>query len=86
MSTKFVRAEYFNEKSGNDARFNIRLIKNLKYSEFFTDSQESLNIWKEKFQNIFIQSDFHIKFDAIKMIGKGSFARVYLVENKSNKK
>ena len=49
MSTKFVRAEYFNEKSGNQARYNIRLIKNLKYSEFFTDSEENLKIWKEKF-------------------------------------
>lgn len=29
-----------------------------------------------------MQSNFHEKYEAIKMIGKGSFARVYLVEDK----
>ncbi len=38
------------------------------------------------FAKIFIQSNFHLKYDAIKMIGKGSFARVYLVEENETKK
>ncbi len=45
MKTKFVRVEYFTEKSGNACRYHIRLIKNLKYSEFFTDSEENSEIW-----------------------------------------
>ena len=86
MKTNFVRAEYSCEKSEDSSRYYFRLIKNLKYSEFFTDNLEVSEIWKEKMRKIFIQSNFHIKYDAIKMIGKGSFARVYLVEHTKNKK
>lgn len=48
MKTRFVRVEYFTEKSGNTSRFHIRLIKNLKYSEFFTDSDSNYELWQNK--------------------------------------
>ncbi len=35
---------------------------------------------------MFLQCDFHQKFNTIKMIGKGTFARVYEVEDKDTKK
>ncbi len=85
MSTKFVRAEYSVERSEKTSRYYFRLIKNLKYSEFFTDVEVTSDEWKLNFSKIFIQSNFHLKYDAIKMIGKGSFARVYLVEDNKNK-
>jgi len=47
MYNKFVRSEYFVEKSVSSTRFYFRLIKNLKYSEFFTDSLELSEEWKE---------------------------------------
>lgn len=45
-------------------------------------TENKFETWKNELSKVFIQSDFHDKFNAIKMIGKGSFARVYLVENK----
>lgn len=86
MKTRFVRVEYSCERTDSLSRYYFRLIKNLKYSEFFTDNEETSKKWKEAFRRTFIQSNFHVKYDAIKMIGKGSFARVYLVENNITKK
>ena len=54
----------------------------LKYSDLWLKDKELYNKWRSALSKVCIQSDFHIKFNAVKMIGKGSFARVYLVENK----
>ena len=39
----------------------------------------------EKLSSICVQTNFHGKFKALKIIGRGSFATVYLVENKESK-
>ena len=57
----------------------------MKYCDFFIKEEDVFKQWKQNLSKVFIQSDFHQKFNAIKMIGKGSFARVYLVENKQTK-
>ena len=86
MSTEFVRVEYIEEKGeNNEIRYCFRFIKNLKYCDFIIQKQKKFDEWKDKFSKVFIQSNFHVRFDAIKMIGKGSFARVYLVEDKKTK-
>ena len=54
----------------------------MKYCDFVITGKDSYWKWSAAFSKVFIQSNFHEKFNAIKMIGKGSFARVYLVENK----
>lgn len=54
----------------------------MKYCDFIILGKENLKQWEKAFSQVFILSSFHEKFTAIKMIGKGSFARVYLVENK----
>ena len=83
MPTKFVRVEYIEEKDETTGpRFCIRFIKNLKYCDFIVHKRKKFEEWKTALSKVFIQSNFHIRFDAIKMIGKGSFARVYLVEDK----
>ena len=83
MDTRFVRVEYSQEEGGKHAvRFNIRFIKNMKYCDFILSDEKEFKEWKRQLSKVFIQSDFHTKFNAIKMIGKGSFARVYLVEDK----
>lgn len=87
METKWVRCEYTEEENGKQGvRFNIRFIKNMKYCDFILNDEEKFKTWKRELSKVFIQSDFHIKFNAIKMIGKGSFARVYLVEDKESLK
>ncbi len=86
MDTKWVRVQYIEEPTeGNKTQICIRFIKNMKYCDFMIKDPENLKAWQLQLPKVFIQSDFHEKFNAIKMIGKGSFARVYLVENKKTK-
>lgn len=83
MKTEWVRIEYFKENENTDnPYFVVRFIKNMKYCDFMLVDKSKLEIWKKNLSKVFIQSNFHKKFNAVKMIGKGSFARVYLVENK----
>ena len=85
METNWVRVEYIVEENENEKRFCVRFIKNMKYCDFWISEEKDFKEWRVALSKVFIQSDFHIKFNAIKMIGKGSFARVYLVENKETK-
>ena len=57
----------------------------MKYTDLLTTDENHFNIWRKFLSQVFMQCDFHTKFNTIKMIGKGSFARVYLVENKDTK-
>jgi len=85
METTWVRVEYIVEENEKEKRFCVRFIKNMKYCDFWISEEKDFKEWKVALSKVFIQSDFHIKFNAIKMIGKGSFARVYLVEDKETK-
>ena len=85
METCWVRVEYIVEENEKERRFCIRFIKNMKYCDFWISEEKDFREWKNALSKVFIQSDFHVKFNAIKMIGKGSFARVYLVEDKETK-
>jgi serine/threonine protein kinase len=85
METAWVRVEYILEESDKEKRFCVRFIRNMKYCDFWINDEKLFKEWKRALSKVFIQSDFHIKFNAIKMIGKGSFARVYLVEDKETK-
>lgn len=88
MPTKYMRTEYTSIGDPSQALydFQVRFIKNLKYCDFIISGKEKFKIWSDAFSKVFIQSNFHEKFNAIKMIGKGSFAWVYLVENKETMK
>jgi serine/threonine protein kinase len=85
METDWVRVEFIVEENEKDKRFCVRFIKNMKYCDFWIVDEAEFKEWKKALSLVFIQSDFHVKFNAIKMIGKGSFARVYLVEDKETK-
>jgi hypothetical protein len=63
-------------QSAPEFKFGIRFIKNMKYSDLWTKTEEELKIWQAALSRVCIQSDFHTKFSALKMIGRGSFARV----------
>jgi hypothetical protein len=77
ISLNWVRNEYLMEPNqSKEFSFGIKFIKNMKYSELWAGSEEIFKAWKEALAKVCIQSDFHIKYTAIKMIGKGSFARV----------
>jgi len=85
MDTNWVRVEYIVDENEKEKRFCIRFIKNMKYCDFWISDEASFKTWKNALAKVFVQSDFHLKFNAMKMIGKGSFARVYLVEDKETK-
>lgn len=85
MDVKWVRTEIIAEDTEKDRRYCFRFIKNMKYSDFFVQDEKLYKEWRKYLSQVFIQSDFHVKFNAIKMIGKGSFARVYLAEDKETK-
>ena len=78
MELKFSRTEFEGDDKPEDGNFNfsIKFIKNLKFTEIFTKYKSTYLEWKEKLAKLTIQTDFHAKFHVIKMIGKGSFARV----------
>jgi hypothetical protein len=78
MNLKFARTEFEGDYEEEDGsfKFSVKFIKNLKFTEIFTNSKEVYLRWKELLAKLTVQTDFHSKFNVIKMIGKGSFARV----------
>lgn len=87
MNTKWVRCDYLTTKGANpgDHNYCIRFVRNMKFTDLWTTDELHFRDWKTALNKVFLQCDFHSKFNTIKMIGKGSFARVYLVENKETK-
>jgi serine/threonine protein kinase len=85
MDTEFVRCEFIKDKTQKDRSYCVRFIKNYKYCDFYVKSEEEFNAWKIQLSKVIIQTNFHQRFRAIKMIGKGTFARVYLVEDRDTR-
>lgn len=87
MKSEWVRADYIYKKNpnGKGLHYCIKFIRNMKYTDLWTDDENHFIVWRDHLCKSFLQCDFHTKFNTIKMIGKGSFARVYLVEDKDTK-
>ena len=87
MCTKYVRMDLFINKvfQQKENTYGFRFIKNMRYCDLYAEDESTFLDWRVKLARVFIQCDFHQKFTTLKMIGKGSFARVYLVENKESK-
>lgn len=58
--------------------FSIRLISNMKFTEMFTKNESLFLTWADTLRPMVTQTDFHEQYDVLKILGKGSFARVYL--------
>lgn len=70
----------------NAGVFGFSLTKNGNTFEFTTKEENVAKRWITELKAICVLSTFHDEYKAIKMIGKGSFAKVYLVESKSTGK
>lgn len=85
MKTQWVRSDFLPielEQFKGEKLTCIRFVRNLRFTDLYCADENVAAEWREHFSRVFIQSDFHTKFSTIKSIGKGSFARVYLVEKK----
>jgi len=66
--------------------FGFELKKNgIKY-EFHAEEESIIENWMTALKNVCVLHNFHDEYKAVKMIGKGSFAKVYLVESKTTGK
>lgn len=70
----------------NGGVFGFSLSKNGNTYEFTTKDENVMKRWVNELKGICILTTFHEEYKAIKMIGRGSFAKVYLVEAKSTGK
>lgn len=86
MDIKNVRNEYFINDLSTEHKFGIKFVRNLKFFNLFAKKSEVKEQWQLKMAPYLIQSDFHNKFGVLKIVGKGSFAKVYLVEDNNTKK
>ncbi|CAD8102787.1 unnamed protein product [Paramecium primaurelia] len=59
----------------------LRLLRNGQYIDIIT---QDINILKQLLQYKCLQTTFHDEFSVSKLIGKGSFAKVYLASKKSS--
>jgi len=62
-------------------KYSLTFIRNRKFTEIFTDNHEVFKEWIQVLRLLTIQTDFHARYKVDKMIGKGSFARVWLAQN-----
>lgn len=58
--------------------FGFKLSRNQRGIDFYTDDEGTYRLWKENLLLKTILTTFHDEFIAQKMIGRGSFAKVYL--------
>jgi len=72
-----------NEESTN---LGFVLTKNGNSFEFCFDDRQTMDNWVNALKNICVLTNFHDEYKATKIIGKGSFAKVYLVDSKSTGK
>lgn len=70
----------------NPGVFGFTLSKNGNTYEFTTNNESLAKKWITELKAICVLSPFHEEYKAIKMIGRGSFAKVYLVESKTTGK
>ena len=84
MDTQWVRIDFIMPKAstGDTNGFCFKFIRNMVFTDLWTDDEDHFNEWVKHFSQVFILCNFHHKYNTIKMIGKGSFARVYMVEHK----
>jgi len=79
------KAKHLTPVNGNTC-YGFSLSKNGNTYEFYSPNKQVIEDWMNALKTICVLTCFHEEYKALKMIGKGSFAKVYLVESKSNSK
>ena len=76
----------FENKDSELYPFGLRLVKNRRYTEFYSDSKERRNQWIQRLQKFCVLNNFFNDFNAVCVLGKGNFAKVYKVIDKATDK
>ena len=66
--------------------FGIKFIKKQNYEELYHTDEKVINAWFEVLKSYCILTKFRCYFESIKVIGKGNFAKVFLVRRLSDSK
>ena len=67
-------------------QFGLKFIKKKAYEELFVKDEETAIKWYNKLKKYCVLTKFRLYFETIKVIGKGNFAKVFLVQRVSDKK
>lgn len=78
--------DIFDNKESNSYAYGFRLLKNRHYTEFYSETQENRDEWILKLQKHCILNNFFNDFNAISVLGKGNFAKVYKVKSRTTEK
>lgn len=84
IDLSFVKCQFFEEKQQGKGKtlYEVKLFRNRKFFIMYTDDLETLKAFKKASFRILIQSDFHDRFKAEKLLGKGSYAKVLVFNGK----
>jgi len=73
-------------KINGESHFGLKFIKKRAYEELFTPNEAIVQEWFDYLKRYCILTKFRLFFETIKVIGKGNFAKVFLVERKTDGK
>ncbi|CAD8157870.1 unnamed protein product [Paramecium pentaurelia] len=86
MHVQFIEAssDNFVQLNSDEQLYGFHLSYQGKSLEIFTADKINYDIWKSHFKRFTILDNFHEAYSVSKMIGKGSFAKVYQATKKEN--
>ena len=79
-----MRIEKIYLQQDKDEKFGLRLIHNNAYFEIYARSKDVQEKWLAALSRFCVLTSYSSSFVNIKVIGKGSFARVFLAKRRNN--
>jgi len=64
------------QPNSNNSNYGFSISKNGATYEFYASEKETIENWISALKNVCILTTFHEEYKALKMIGRGSFAKV----------
>lgn len=68
-----------------NCNYGFRLTRNGACFDFYSPNKQTIESWMNALKSVCVLSNFHDEFKANKTLGRGGFAKVYLVESKTDK-
>lgn len=78
MDLRWVRVSFEEEEECLEAKcpYFVRLVHEEKFTSIHFKTLEEVSSWREALKEVAVMTDFHLRYEAVKQIGKGSYARV----------